>query len=112
MVARLGIFRALRACADCPRKAACRAWLEKLPGSYPEFRPNGPAIEARRLMDPHAMRIAAEESAHPRETGSALGEFLESDEVRQLTEADKVDAGRLQRLLTDVSAAPVRRRPH
>lgn len=48
------IFRALRRCAACGSRDACRAWLaEGHPQEmYPGFCPNGDVIAACRILDP------------------------------------------------------------
>jgi hypothetical protein len=54
------IFRALRTCSMCRQTEACRSWLEQEQPrrTYLSFCPNR-AIEACRLMDPHAPELEA-----------------------------------------------------
>lgn len=104
------IFRALRVCADCPRKAGCRSWLEQAQphDQYPPFCPNGPIIEACRIMDPRAIPLVADASPDPGQIGASLAEMLDDPMIQWLMQADRIDVDRLRLLLTGAARAQIR----
>lgn len=104
------IFRALRICADCPRKAACRAWLDQAQphDQCPPFCPNGPIIAACRIMDPHAIPLIADDSPGAAHTGTSVAEMLDDPMIQRVMAADRIDADRLRLLLTGIARPPAR----
>jgi hypothetical protein len=104
------IFRALRACADCPRKPACRAWLDQAQGhdQYPPFCSIGPIIEACRIMAPRAMPLVADASPDSGQIDADLAEMLGDPVIQQVMEADKIDVDRLRLLLAGVARSRTR----
>jgi hypothetical protein len=104
------IFRALRACADCPAPESCRSWLaEKHPrGTYPTLCPNGTAIECCRIIldagvpSPRFAELYPSASDEPPLDGVLADPIIQqlaaSDRVRPLTRTPRQEDGILAEL--------------
>jgi Family of unknown function (DUF6455) len=85
------IFSAMRRCAACGSRDACRAWLaeDRPRESCPSFCPNGGVIEACRILNPRAAPPAPEEVEIAGRREPPLAELLADPIVRQLMDADR-----------------------
>lgn len=84
------IFGALRRCAACSGRDACRAWLaEPHPTeTCPSFCPNAEVIAACRILDPRAAPPRAEEIEVAGRREPPLAEVLGDPIIRQMIDAD------------------------
>jgi hypothetical protein len=88
------IFRALRRCAGCAARDACRQWLSEAHphARHPTFCPNSAVIEACRILDPRALPATKEESAISERREPAITDVLADPIILQLMKADGVEA--------------------
>ena len=89
-------------CAACPHTETCRAWLdnEATTPAVPAFCPNGRAIEAARIMDPHAAPPGRDPAA-AQVVEPDLAALLAEPIVKLLMKTDRVNGEVLRRAMTD-----------